>query len=160
MSECQAEVSPRGMEEQNLIRHMGVALMRARVDEPLTREQAYRIWAALAEEDREELRVNVRPLVPFVMQERARAEAAEAEAAELRDSKLAFAASNAATKALLESVPDLRAERDALVAKVEALELAGDGLVREAEAHCDDIWIPDRAGHAEAAWTAAKGEKA
>ena len=84
MSECH-EVSPEGMEEENLTRHMAVALMRDQVDEPLTNERAYRLWASLDENEREGLRVNVRPLLPFVMKERARADALAAEVARLTE---------------------------------------------------------------------------
>lgn len=76
MSECM-EVTPDGMAEQNLLRHMAVAVLCARTD-ALDRDGAYRMWATLSEEFRETLRAEARPLLPFVTEACTRAEAAEA----------------------------------------------------------------------------------
>ena len=76
MEECQ-KATPDGMAEQNLLRHMAVAILCARMD-TLDRDGAYRMWSTLSEEGREALRIEARPLLPFVMQERARVKALQA----------------------------------------------------------------------------------
>lgn len=83
MSECQ-EVQPSETAEWNLLHHMAIAFLGGILEDM----DPGLAWSKMNEEEREAIRAQVRPLLPFVLGERARAEAAEKE----RDAAYEFAA--------------------------------------------------------------------